>query len=133
MTPTTHIEVRHAYVGEVPSELIVGFEALRIDPEWQWVLVVNGKVMAQMLCANMHGLLAILRLTALPGAPSAWAVTLFRRAMAEARKSGAIGYVTFLSDARAQERKLMRIVQRSGGMLLPATGAWAFGSTEIRY
>jgi hypothetical protein len=134
MTARTHIvQVRHPYVNEVPSELIAGFEALPIDPEWQWVLVADGRVVAQMLCARMHGLLAILRLTAFPDAPRGWAVKIFRGVMADVRTQGIIGYMTFLSDSNPQERKLMRIVQKSGGMLLPASGAWAFGSTEVRY
>jgi hypothetical protein len=127
------IEVRHPYVGEVPAELVVGFEALKIDAEWQWVAVADGRVVAQMLTAPMHGILCILRLTAFADAPRGWAVRLFRAALAEARAAGMIGYVSFLSDQNPQERKLMRIVQYSGGMLLPATGAWGFGSTEVKY
>jgi len=130
----THaVEVRHPYVGEVPAELMAGFEALPIDPEWQWVLVAGGRIVAQMLGARMHGLLLVMRLTAFPDAPRGWAVKMFRAALAEARSQGIIGYVTFLSDANPQERKLMKIVQHSGGMIIPASGAWACGSTEVRY
>lgn len=128
------ITVRHPYVAEVPEELMAGFEALKIDAEWQWVMTVDGKVVAQMLCAPMHGLLAIMRLTAFPDAPAAWLVRFMREVLAEVRREqGMIGYITFLSDMNSQERKLMKIVQHSGGMLLPSSGAWAFGSTEVRY
>jgi hypothetical protein len=133
MTHTGQIEVRHPVAGEVPAELIAGFEALPIDLEWQWVLIVDGGVEAQMLCAPMHGLLAILRLTAFPSTPAAWLVRFLRSVLADSHARGMIGYVTFLSDANPMELKLMRIVQRSGGMLLPSSGAWAFGSTEVRY
>lgn len=133
MAETRQIEVRHPYVGEVPPELIVGFEAFKIDPEWQWVLAVDDKIVAQMLCADMHGMLCILRLTAFEDAPVSWLVRFLRGVLAEAHRREMIGYVTFLSDANPQERKLMRIVQRSGGMLMAATGAWGFGSTEVKY
>ena len=133
MNDTRELVVRHPYVGEVPAELMAGFEALPIDSEWQWVLLVDGRIVAQLLAARMHGLLLIMRLTSLPDAPKGWAVRMFRSVMAEARSQGIIGYVTFLSDSQPQERKLMRIVQHSGGMLIPATGAWGFGSTEVRY
>ncbi len=133
MIKSANITVRHPYVNEVPAELMAGFEAYCIDPEWQWVLVVDGKVVAQMLTAPMHGLLALLRLTAFNEAPVGWLVRFFREVLADARRQGLIGYVTFLNDSNPQERKLMRIVQHSGGMLLPATGAWGFGSTEVKY
>lgn len=133
MTTHTTIEVRHPYVNEVPQELIVGFEAFKIDAEWQWVLVVDGKIKAQMLCAPMHGLLAIMRITAFDDAPRGWTLNFFRAALADARRKGMIGYVTVLTDQNPKERKLMRVIQRSGGMLMPITGAWGFGSTEVKY
>jgi hypothetical protein len=129
---TKQISVRHPYVGEVPEELIVGFEALKIDQEWQWVAVYDGKVVAQMLCAPMHGLLGIMRLTAFSDAPKGWALRLFREALGEAKEAGMLGYMTFLSDRNPQEQKLMRIIQKQG-MLIPASGAWGFGSTEVKY
>lgn len=133
MKQTHEIEVRHPYVGEVPVELVAGFETLKIDTEWQWVVVCDGKVVAQMLCAPMHGIMAILRLTAFKDAPHNWTLRLFRQALTEARGEGMIGYATFLSDANPQEVKLMKIIQRSGGMLLPQSGAWGFGSSEVHY
>lgn len=129
----TTIEIRHPYVNEVPAELIAGFEALPIDPEWQWVLIADGKVKAQMLCAPMHGLLGILRLTAFDSAPRGWALKFFREVLADARRQGMIGYVTVLSDVNPKERKLMSLIQRSGGMIIPVSGAWGFGSTEVKY
>lgn len=129
----SNVEVRHPYLNEVPEELLRGFEAFKIDAEWQWVLVADGKVKAQMLCMNAHGILFILRLTALPDAPGGWAMILFRRVFREAKERGILGYATFLTDANSQERRLMTIVQRAGGCLLPASGAWAFGSVEVKY
>ena len=125
--------IRHPYAGEVPEALMIGFESFKIDPEWQWILIVGGEVKAQLLGVNAHGVLIILRLAALPNTPHGWAVRMFREVMRECKKNGLIGFTSFLDDRQPAERKLMRIVQRLGGYLLPATGAWAAGSTEIRY
>jgi|SRR5215469_8029572 len=133
MSVDTTFTVRHPYVGEVPIELMTGFEAFSIDSEWQWVLVENGKIKAQMLCANAHGLLIIIRLTSLPDVSKGWLVRMFREVMRDARENGCIGYATFLADDNPKELKLMRIVQKSGGFLLPKSGAWAAGSTEVKY
>ena len=131
---TTHtVEVRHPYVGEVPAELMGGFEAFRIDPEWQWVLVSDGKIKAQMLCADTHGVLTIMRLSALPDAPHGWGVKLFRGVFAECKKLGLLGYITFLADDQRAERRLMSIVARSGGYLKPTSGVWAAGRFYIGY
>jgi hypothetical protein len=53
--------------------------------------------------------------------------------MEDARQQGFIAYMTYLGDQNPKERKLMRLVQRSGGMLLPSTGTFAFGTTERRH
>lgn len=127
------LDIRHPYVNEVPPELMKGFEACHIDPEWQWVLVADGRVKAQLLACDAHGLFMILRLTALPDAPTSWLVRFLREIMKEARRAGCFGFITFLSDQNPQEIKLMRIVQRHGGYLLPQSGAWAAGSTEVTY
>lgn len=133
MTQTRQIEVRHPYVGEVPSELLVGFEAFKIDPEWQWALVADGKVVAQLLGANTHGVLTIMRISALPNAPHGWALTLCRRVFKDCSALGMIGYMTFLADNRRAERRLMTIVSRAGGYLVPCTGVWAAGRLGVRY
>jgi hypothetical protein len=110
-----------------------GFEAFRIDPEWQWVVVQDGRVVAHLLAANAHGLLFILRLTAFPEAPRGWLVRMLRQVLRDAKTQGCLGYVTFLSDQSPREVKLMRVVEKAGGMLMPQSGAWAFGSIETRY
>lgn len=125
--------VRHPAYDEVPQELMKGFEAMQIEREWQWVLECEGKIVAQMLCAPAHGLLMVVRLTALPSAPKGWGVGFFRRVLKDAQERGLLGYATFLSDDRKEERRLMSIIQRAGGWLLPASGAWAFGSVEQGY
>jgi hypothetical protein len=53
--------------------------------------------------------------------------------MKQCKANGVIGFITFLSDNKRAERRLMTIVQRLGGGLIPSTGAWAAGSVEVRY
>ena len=133
MNDTRELAVRHPYVGEVPAELIAGFETFKIDPEWQWVLVSDGKIKAQMLCVNAHGVLMILRLTALPDAPRGWALALFRKVLKECQEQEMLGYMTFLEDGKKAERRLMTIISRAGGYLKPWSGVWAVGRFETGY
>ena len=128
-----HIEVRHPYVGEVPPELIVGFESFKIDTEWQWVVVQEGKVVAQLLCAPAHGLLLMLRLTSLPTAPSNWPLLLFRKVFDECSKMGMLGFMAPLADDTKAQRRMMKMVSRMGGYLVPWSGVWAAGRLETKY
>jgi hypothetical protein len=88
---------------------------------------------AQMLCANTHGVLTIMQLSSLPTAPRGWALAMIRRVFAECHSLGIIGYMAFLTDTKKPERRLMTIVSRAGGYLIPTSGAWAVGRLETRY
>lgn len=110
-----------------------GFQVWDIDPKWQWVAVHNGRVVAQLLTAPMHGVLYLMRLTALPEAPKMWAVKLFRQMLREGRELGMIGYMVMLEDSTPAQLQLMRIVQRHAGYLEPFTGVIAAGRLESTY
>lgn len=128
------LEVRHPYVGEeVPAELMRGFTAWKIDREWQWVAIHEGRVVAQLLTAPMHGTLYLMRLSALPDAPKTWAVRLFRQMLREGRERGLLGYLVLLTDSTPAERRMMRIVQRHAGYLEPVSGVLAAGRLESTY
>jgi hypothetical protein len=116
----------------VPDDLLRGFEAFRIDPEWQWVLTVDGKIAAQLLAAPMHGVLMILRVTALPTAPASGLLHLLRHVCKECAESNLLGYTVFLSD-NTLEGKLLRIAQRAGAYIVPASGAWVAGRFDTGY
>jgi len=128
----TQLEVRHPEADEVPAALMQGFEAWKIDRDWQWILVSDGKVMAQLLTSNMHGMLYMMRLTALPEAPYGWALRLLRQAIRDARSRGLLGYIVLLQDSTPEQLCLMRIVQRHQGYLEPITGVLACGRLEVR-
>jgi hypothetical protein len=128
------LEIRNRYPGEViPTELMENLGVMQIDPEWQWLAEYEGKIVGQILGVNAHGILMLLRITSTKDAPKSWAVLGLRKVLRDARERGLIGYLCFLDDREKQEVKLMGLVQRSGGVLLPAYGCWAAGSTENEY
>lgn len=128
------VEVRRRYPGEeMPAELMSGLEVFYIVEEWQWVVEYEGKIVAQILTAPLHGLLLLLRMISLPEAPPLWLVLALRRILADAKARGLFGYLILLEDVRPNEVKMMRLAQRGGGMLRPFSGVLAFGSTEFKY
>jgi hypothetical protein len=129
---STETTIRHPQPGEVPAELMTGFEAWKIDLEWQWVVVHNDRIVAQILCSNMHGMLYMLRLTSTRDAPFGWALKLFRQVLRDARDRGLIGYLVLLQDSTREMRRLMTIIQRHNGYLEPVTGVLAAGRLEVR-
>lgn len=105
-----------------------GFEPAVIQPEWVWLAEYRGKPVAILFAANAHGLLLLLRILATPDAPVNWPMIIFRQVFAEAKARGCIGYYTFLDDSQPAEVKFMRLVIRTNGGLLPASGAWAMNT-----
>jgi hypothetical protein len=128
------ITIRNREEGEtLPPELMGSLDLFPIDYNWQWVAEYEGEIVGQVLAANVHGILFLFRITAIPSAPKSWVMLAYRRILAEAKERGCMGFMLFLDDCNKQEVKLMRIVQKHGGMLLPSYGAWAFGTTETGY
>lgn len=128
------LQIRNRYSGEViPEELMSQLEAMTVDPEWQWIAEYDGKIVGQILAVNAHGMLLVLRITATKEAPKYWTVIGLRKVLRDARERGCIGYLCFLDDRQPQEVKMMRMIQKQGGVLLPVCGVWAAGSTDCGY
>lgn len=127
---TGTITIRHPYKGEILPEMNSGFEMLSPDPDWQWLAEHEGKVVGQLIGVNAHGLFLMLRMVVLDSAPNITTRMLLHAALEESHDKGCLGYTTFLTDGAPQEVKLMRIVLRSGGYLMPNSGAWAVGRME---
>jgi hypothetical protein len=128
------LQIRNRYPGEViPSELMENLGSMTVDPEWQWLAEYDGKIVGQILGVNAHGILMLIRITATPEAPKYWPVLGLRKVLADARERGCIGYLCFLDDRQPQEVKMMRMIQKQGGILLPVIGVWAAGSTDCGY
>ena len=133
MTQTLVVRLRDP-LDLVPEKLMEGnLEALKLDYNWQWVVEHEGEIVAQVLCSPCHGLIHILRISSMPEAPHGWAVVALRRVLSDAKARGMIGFMTLLADKQPAEVKLMKIIQRQGGQLVPFYGALAFGSTENGY
>lgn len=117
----------------LPQELMDGLEAYRIDPDWQWVVEHDGKIVAQILACYAHGITILLRMSATKDAPKSWAVVALRQLLRDCRERGCIGFMTMLEDDKKQEVKLMRIVQKLGGYIRPFYGAVVAGTTDLKY
>jgi hypothetical protein len=128
--PAAALKVRNLRPGEsLPPDIKdTGFEEMPLNPRWIWVLERRGRIVAMAITINAHGFLILLRTGATPKAPPHWPLVLFPQVFAEAKARGCKGYYTFLDDRQPAEVKLMRIVLRIEGALLPAYGAWAVGS-----
>lgn len=128
--PAAALKVRNLRPGEgIPRGIKnTGFEDLTLNPRWVWIVEHKGRPVVILITINAHGLLILLRIGAIPEAPLHWPLVLFPQVFAEAKARGCKGYYTFLDDRQPTEVKLMRIVLRTEGALLPAYGAWAVGS-----
>lgn len=130
----TKLTIRHPRPEEtLPPELVDAYDLLYgTDCDWIWLAEYEDKVVGRILTHNMNGILLILRMNATTDAPKSWAVVTLRYLLREAGDRGMLGFLTMLQDTKPQEVKLMRIVQRNGGVLLPFSGALAFGKLEVR-
>lgn len=97
------------------------------DPLYTWVAIRDAEIVGVLISGEMQSMLLLIRIAAVPTAPPLTSMLLLRRAFSDARRRGLLGYLTFLSDSAAAESKLMRIVQRASGSLMPVSGAWAYG------
>lgn len=102
-------------------------EELPPDPLHTWVAIRDAEIVGVLISGEMQSMLLLIRIAAVPTAPPLTSMLLLRRAFSDARRRGLLGYLTFLSDSAAAESKLMRIVQRASGSLMPVSGVWAYG------
>lgn len=102
-------------------------EDLPPDPRYTWVAIRDAEIVGVLIAGELQRMLLLIRIAATPSAPPTTSMLLLRRAFSDARRRGLLGYLTFLSDSAAAEVKLMRIVQRGHGSLLPSSGVWAYG------
>lgn len=127
---SVHVRTQYDFL---PEELFDGLESYVIDPEWQWVVEQDGRIVAQVLACYAHGITILLRISATQDAPKSWAVVALRQVLRDCRERGCIGFLTMLEDNKKQEVKLMRIVQKIGGYVRPFYGAIVAGTTDLKY
>lgn len=92
--------------------LDVGFKNL--DPDWVWVNLVNGEIVAAVLACPCHGMVEIVRLVAIRQHSL---VPLLRQVVRDCHRRGFAGYIVWLDPERAGEQKLMRILERAGAVV----------------
>ena len=129
----TALYARNLREGEViPAGLGAEFRTFKIDPDWCWVVTdEDDNIIAVCLAANLHGLLYLVRLRALPDAPCEWAVPLLRRVFSDSAERGCEQYIAFLEDDRDAEQRLAAMVTHAGGMLREWRGVIGFGLTDV--
>lgn len=96
-----------------------------LDTKWVWVAIHEGEVKACLIAAPFHGIVFLAVLNAVEGTPGFVVRALLKEALAHIQERGYSSFSTYLDAARVKELKLARIIQRYGGVLLPASGFWA--------
>lgn len=120
----------------LPPELLAEFALIEgtLDPEWIWVLETSEGVVAACIGCPMHGILMLLRIAATENAPPLWPRTLLPALLDDAKARGLRGVFTFLDLTRKEERRLARILARSGGGLEAHAMALGFANFDtLRY
>jgi GNAT superfamily N-acetyltransferase len=106
--------------GEViPSSLEAAFDLLgQIDPDWVWVLDVDGTIKGVLVASPAHGVAVVWRVVVEPGASSMGLGKLLRAFLRTCRQRGIRGYLTMLSLSRETESRLAKILEHSGGKVV---------------
>lgn len=124
------ITIRHPGALEyLPTELVGDLNSFTIDRNWQWIAIHSGKIVGQILACPMHGILQFIRISTTSDAPKTWVLVALRQVLAEASSRGLVGYTCFLDDRHPMEVKIMRLVERHGGKMIPSSGVWVAGLT----
>lgn len=102
--------VRMLRPGEhIPFE--VGFPSP--DPDWVWVEVKDGSIIAALFVAPCHGMVNFIHLKGTA------TMRLLRRVVRDCRKRGYQGYYSALDPSRPEEEKLMEIMQKGSAYVYP--------------
>jgi hypothetical protein len=109
-------KVRLLNPGEkVPADLDQGWEFVKLDREWCWVLESGGQAKGFLVAANFHGAAFILRLKVLPEIGNMGVVRLLRRFKSDCQKRGVSTFLTLADLSTGTGRQLKRIILRLGG------------------
>lgn len=116
----------------LPAELLSGFIfASAFDPDWVWVIEVEGEgIVACCIASPLHGAVALWRVASLPTAPTMWFRTLLRTLFEDCRARGFTKYFTMLEADHDNEVKLARIAERQGATVRGWTGYMVSGELE---
>ena len=102
----------------LPAFFEAGFDQLgQLDPQWVWVAERRGQIVGCIVSSPCHGVALIWRLVALP--ESNCLLPMCRRFMADCRKRGLKGYMTWTNSENETQNHLQRIIKRIGGEVAP--------------
>lgn len=96
-----------------------------LDPAWTYIVEHENRPIALVACSYANGMLIFWRILAMPEArrvQRTWFMDSLPLVLSNARQRGCVGYLTMLEDYHPACVKLARIVQRTGGVLLPFVG-----------
>ena|SRR5208283_1337761 len=98
----------------LPESFEAGFDQLgQLDPQWVWVAERRGQIVGCIVASPCHGVALIWRLYSKTGADCL--LPMCRRFMADCRKRGVKGYMTFVDLNIPAQSKLQRLLKRLGG------------------
>lgn len=104
-----------------------------MDKEWIWVgySYSTDEPIAILVAAPMQGVAMLLRLFVKDSASSHVLVGLFRKSLADICNRGYTRYAVFLGDDNKAKAKLLRLVNKAGGEVIPGTFIMAHGPSDI--
>ena len=109
-------KVRLLNKGEkIPAILDEGWELVKLDREWCWVIESGGQIKGLLVAANFHGAAFILRLKVSPEIGNMGVVRLLRRFKSDCLKRSITTFLTLADLTVPTGRQLKRIVLRLGG------------------
>lgn len=113
------MEIKHPRAGDV---LPIPLEFQKFDPDWVWIM---GN--AILIAAPAHDMILLLRLVKWGEMPNLWLHRLFQHVLKEVKARGYRGYMAWLANDVAEEKKLLEIAHRAGAYFEPFKGDLAVG------
>jgi hypothetical protein len=114
LTPKDKVRLLHS--GEtIPADLDYGWELIKLDRDWVWVIDSGGQIKGLLVAANFHGAAFILRLKVLPEVGNMGVLRLLRRFRGDCIGRGVSIFLTIADLSTAAGRQLKAIVERCGG------------------
>ena len=94
-----------------------------LDPDWVWLACTDDdQPFAIVVASFCHGWIVLWRVIALESAQPNWFLAALPEVFDNAKKRGCLGILTMLEDRNEAEVKMARLIQKSGGTLIPFTG-----------
>ena len=121
MIATTTLTARTMRPEEtLPASLLDGVTDMigLSNTDWIWVVEDGGTTVGVLIAVPCNRIAILLRLKTSADAPVSSLVVLLRQAFSDMRSRGVTGFITFLSPEQMNEKRLMRLVKRIGGVIL---------------